>query len=547
MKLNKYSILALGALAVVSCSDMDEQIQEGSYLSADQVQESTEAIPERVDAAFTGMYNLMGDPYSVFGSQGRADDWGIPMIMLSLDAEGPDLWMANNNYNWFSTCGELSSRNANYANPYIRYVLPYRQIGIINEFVNSISADTQDKALIYKVAQARAMRAYDYMLLAPYFQFSYQTSKDLPCIPVLVDGVDYANNPRASVEDVYTIIMNDLNYAVEKLEGFERTNKALINLNVAYGLRARAYMNMGMYAEAAADAAKAVEGYTPATIEELAAGPRFCNIEETNWIWGITLTEDQVKEGELATPASWYSPFSGLGYGAACACTPSINTLLYNKIPSTDVRKQWWIDENLYSPLLDKTSWNGVTGVEISTLVIEDWKVPFTPYNNVKFGMKDGTGSTFNSSDFPLMRVEEMILVEIEGLAKSGEASLAQTKLENFVKTYRDPNYSATASGRTLENEIWYQRRVELWGEGFAVSDLMRLNKPMVRILDTDAGAFPDAFAFNMASDDPWRLMRFPQTEMNTNAGIVDNEGGSIPEPGQNPGLRDGVTNPEFK
>lgn len=547
MKLNRYSILALGALAVVSCSDMDEQIQEGSYLSADQMQESTEAIPERVDAAFAGMYNMMGEPYSVFGASGRADDWGIPMIMLSLDAEGSDLWMANSDYNWFSTCGELSSRDANYANPYIRYVLPYKQIGIINEFVASIAADTQDENLIYKLAQARAMRAFDYMLLVPYFQFNYQTSKDLPSIPVLSAGVDYANNPRASVETVYSLIMDDLNYAVGALEGFERTNKAHIDQKVAYGLRARAYMNMGMYAEAAADAAKAIEGYTPATMEELAAGSRFCDINEANWMWGVTLTEDQVRNGVLATPASWFSPFSGTGYSAACAVTPSINTLLYDKIPATDVRKQWWLDENCYSPLLETTTWNGVTGIDIATLVIEDWKVPFTPYNNVKFTMKDGTGSTFNSSDYPLMRVEEMILVEIEGLAKSGSTGEAQTKLENFVKTYRDPNYSATASGRTLENEIWYQRRVELWGEGFAVSDLMRLNKPMVRFHDTNPGSFPDAFAFNMAADDPWRLMRFPQTEMNTNAGIVDNEGGHIPEPGQNPGLRDGVTNAEFK
>ena len=543
MKLNRFSIIALGALTVVSCSDIDEQFPEGGILTSEQIQETTEAIPERTEATFTGMYNMMGESFSVFPSSGRADDWGIPMIMLSLDGEGPDMWMANNNYNWFSTCGEFSSRNANYANPYIRYILPYRQIGIANEVLASISPDTEDQNAIYKMAQARAIRAYDYMLLAPYFQFNYETSKDKPCIPVLKDGVDYANNPRATVEEVYNIIIEDLNYAVEHLEGYERASKAYVNLNVAYGLRARAYLNMGMYAEAAADAAKAIEGYNPATMDELAAGPRFCKADETNWMWGVVITDDQAKNGGLATPASWFSAFTGDGYAPATQVTPSINSLLYNKIPATDVRKAWWIDTNLYSPLLDKISWNGVTGVEISKLVLDDGsKVAYAPYTNVKFGMKSGIGSPINSNDFPLMRVEEMILVEIEGLAKSGQESAAKTKLESFVKTYRDPNYTVEAGGRTLDNEIWYQRRVELWGEGFATSDMMRLNKPLVRFHDNNPGSFPDAHAFNMPANDPWRLLRFPQTEMNTNAGIIDNEGGEQPVPGQNAGLRDGVT-----
>lgn len=543
MKLNRFSIIALGALTVVSCSDIDEQFPEGGILTSEQIQETTEAIPERTEATFTGMYNMMGESYSVFPSSGRADDWGIPMIMLSLDGEGPDMWMANNNYNWFSTCGEFSSRNANYANPYIRYILPYRQIGIANEVLASISPDTEDQNAIYKMAQARAIRAYDYMLLAPYFQFNYETSKDKPCIPVLKDGVDYANNPRATVEEVYNIIIEDLNYAVEHLEGYERASKAYVNLNVAYGLRARAYLNMGMYAEAAADAAKAIEGYNPATMDELAAGPRFCSADEANWMWGVIITDDQAKNGTRATPASWFSAFTGDGYAPATQVTPSINSLLYNKIPATDVRKAWWIDTNLYSPLLDKISWNGVTGAEISALVLDDGsKVAYLPYTNVKFGMKSGIGSPINNNDYPLMRVEEMILVEIEGLAKSGQESAAKTKLESFVKTYRDPNYTVDAGGRTLDNEIWYQRRVELWGEGFATSDMMRLNKPLVRFHDNNPGSFPEAHAFNMPANDPWRLLRFPQTEMNTNAGIIDNEGGEQPVPGQNAGLRDGVT-----
>ena len=47
---------------------------------------------------------------------------------------------------------------------------------------------------------------------------------------------------------------------------------------------------------------------------------------------------------------------------------------------------------------------------------------------------------------------------------------------------------------------------------------------------------------FNVAADNAYLNMRFPTTEMNNNRGIVDNQGGSQPVQGDNPTLRDGVT-----
>ena len=114
--------------------------------------------------------------------------------------------------------------------------------------------------------------------------------------------------------------------------------------------------------------------------------------------------------------------------------------------------------------------------------------------------------------------------------------------LESFVKTYRDPSYSSNGRGLDLTDEIWFQRRVELWGEGFFMFDAKRLGKPVVRTHGADTTNVPDAFAFNIAADDGWLNMRFPQDEMDNNIGIIDNKGGSVPIPGQNSNLRDGVT-----
>ena len=540
MKFYKISFLALaGLMTVASCNDIDEMEPASGALTEDQVQQSKELNPARSEASFSAMFNIMGLPNGVFNrSSPRADDFGFIMSAISSDAEGPDFIYDDSGYNWFSTCGEYSSRNANYANPYIRYATPYNQIKMANDLIKE-NKETTDSVGKNMCAQAHAIRAFDYLALVQYFQFNYQIAKDKPGVPIVTEETpdeQLTNNPRASVEEVFKLIISDLDYAIENLDN-NRTNKTRVNQQVAYGLRARANLIMGKWQEALNDAEKAMAGYTPATITE----PAFCELSEPNWIWGIEITQNMVLVSGYPTCSSWLSSFSGDGYAAATACYAMINTMLWNKIPATDVRKGWWVDENLYSPLLENVSWNGASGVDLAKLQIDDVKEPFNPYSNVKFGMKDGIGSENNINDFPLMRVEEMILVKAECQARLGQDGAARTTLESFVKTYRDPEYSSTAGGRSLTDEIWYQRRVELWGEGFAMSDIMRLQKPVVRFHD-DTCNQPAAFRFNIPADDAWLLMRFCDSETNTNAGIIDNTGSKQPEQDQYPNLRDGVT-----
>ncbi|MDE6012185.1 MAG: RagB/SusD family nutrient uptake outer membrane protein, partial [Prevotella sp.] len=449
MKFNKISILAVaGALMLTACDDVNKMDPAGSNISAGQLTDTYGAIPGRVDATFSGMFTMMGEPYGIFGSsRERADDFGFIMAALSQDAEGADYIYPNSDYSWFSTCGEYTSRNPEYANPYIRYAICYNQIKIANDIISSLSA-VEDATNQNKVAQARAARAFGYLNLVPYFQFNYQSHQNDPCVPIVTpETVDPATNPRATVQEVYDLIMSDLDAAINVLTS-DRSDKTRINSNVAYGLRARANLYMGKWAEAAADAAKAAEGYTPATIEEVST-PAFVDINEHNWIWGFYMSDDMGSDS-YATCSSWLSSFSANSYTAGAGCYAMINNLLFNKIPATDVRKGWWVDASLHSPLLSTINWGGVTGDEISTLAIDDVKQPFLPYTNVKFGMKKGIGSVMNANDFPYMRVEEMILIQAEGLAKSGNEAQGRQILENFVKTYRDHSYSSTDGGRNL-------------------------------------------------------------------------------------------------
>jgi hypothetical protein len=301
---------------------------------------------------------------------------------------------------------------------------------------------------------------------------------------------------------------------------------------------------MGEWLKAAQDAEKAAEGFTPATMDQLKA-PAFYDIAEGNWIWGYDMTLEVAKIFILATPSSWVRSFSGNGYAPATQVYSCINNLLYDKIPGTDVRKNWWVNEDLYSPILDEIVWpyegTNYTGLGLANLEISDVKMAFLPYTNVKFGMNT-IGSENNDEDWPLMRVEEMILIQAEGYAKHGDPAKAKQILEAFVKTYRDPAYSVDNTGRKLEDEIWFQRRVELWGEGFANNDTRRLGKPLVRFHEGKKTNVPDNFCINLTPTDGWWLMRFPTAEKNTNFAIVDNSDGESPVKYQNGDLRDGVT-----
>ncbi len=329
-------IYIVTAVLLASCAGFEQMAPQGGTLLSSQVKTANEYAPSRGNAPFNGMYTKLGAPVSVFGggADGRPDDFGFIMIAFSSDLEAADVVTANSGYNWFSTCGALTSRNGDYANPYIRYAAPYNEIAAANEIIATYPSDSTEPEILYKLAQARAIRAFAYLNLAPYFQFRYETSADLPCVPLVTEQTtNFTENPRASVAQVYSLILNDLDWAIDNLDGFVRTDKSRIDQQTAYGLRARTNLYMGRWKEAAADAAKAAEGYAPATIDEVSK-PSFYRIDEHNWIWGYDMTTDVAMVNPYATASSWIRSFSGDGYSAGTQVYSCINNLLFNKIPT---------------------------------------------------------------------------------------------------------------------------------------------------------------------------------------------------------------------
>lgn len=544
-----FTLAVFSAFSFNSCQDLDLHY-EGGTLDDEQVTKTVAALPERINSAVNGMYSILGQPDGYFkrGSSYRADDFGYPCIALGQDLNSGDMTNIVSGYDWFSVALEWSDRTPTYANPTIRLGLFYRVLYAAKDVLSAIPENTDNADLIYKRGQAKALRAFSYLSLAPYFQFKYIGNEDKPSLPMMKDGVDPRNNPRAPLKELYASIISDLTDAIADLDGFVRSNKGIIDQRVAYGLRARAYLNMGEWAKAAADADLALTGYTPYTMSELKS-PGFNNANDHNWMWALLLPADLISAANYATIPSQLGSFSGDAYVAYAGIYRSINILLWKKIPATDVRKSWWLDENKRSPYLEGLTWKDeaknitYTGQDIPNASIADVKAPMNKYTNVKFGQLAGVGSPYNYGDWCMMRAEEMYLIKAEATAKAGNLSAGKQLLENFVKNYRNPSFTSTAGSiEDFENEVWLQRRIELWGEGFAMSDVMRLGKNVVRYHVGEETNVPEAYRFNISASDPWMLLRFVQGETTNNVGVVNNDGGTQPKQGDGSGLKDGVT-----
>ena len=330
---------------------------------------------------------------------------------------------------------------------------------------------------------------------------------------------ELTNNPRQTVEAVYKFIMEDLDEAIVDLDGYYRADKGMVDQAVAYGFRARVNLLLNNGQAAADDAAKAIalSGAQPYTRAEVSQ-PTFCSATANSVIWANIIVEsnDIVQSGVVNWPSHMSSLFTD-GYTGVGAYR-SIASALYDQIPATDVRHGWWLDENLSSPLLENNNYSVWKEVAESD--------PSMQYVNVKFGVAGDNMQTLTAAaDWILMRYEEMLFVQAEGLAMAGKEGEAKALLENFVQQNRDPKYTCTGDVREA---IWLQRRIELWGEGFAFFDLQRLEKPTVR---TNSSNWPAAWVVDVPANHSARLWVIPQKEIEANDGISEQDNNPFVSP----------------
>lgn len=543
MKFTKILFGTLAAASLGACADLDTEILD-NYVSTEQKQDVLELDPAKASASVMGVYSQFS---TIFSVNTEHYDFGYPAAMIGFDSQGVDYISKNSGYNWFAMYNSLSSNAPTSIRSGMLWYYQYSQINTVNTLVGSIPADTDNDELKFFRAQGLATRSFDYWTLAQVYAFNYADHKTALCVPVITDenSQDAALNgaPRATVEEVYVQIMKDINEAITLLEESNTkasdvvTNKPkrCVSLATAYGLRARYYLTMGLYADAANDAEKAIAAFSgkPYSMEDVSK-PTFTSINDDAWMWGIAIDENQdgIAGGSIVNFPAMSCSFS-YGYCDQGGAWRWCSKVLYDWIPNTDVRKGWFLDANRKSRNLSKEQQKYLDGFATGAPTYgQDASTNLMPYTNVKFDSYQGVlEQSLNASDVPLMRVEEMYLIKAEGLGMGGNLEGGKQALTDFVRTYRDPGYACTAStAADFQDEVWRQRRVELWGEGLSYFDIMRLKKP----IDRRGAMYPAAWRYNVAYETPIMLFLVPDSEMSANKAITENnEQASQPTPAE--------------
>lgn len=540
--LNKIVASLLAGAMFTACADLNIE-PVGSTITSNQKEEVAKVDPSKLLASVTGIPAMMTAAGLLTGdTQSYQWDFGFPSLMLQFDMRGVDMYSIYTGYNWFQSAQGLLDCAANSQFGYNAWEYNYQMIRSCNSLLEtalpSIDPEATDDVTNtqkFYAAQALAFRAYGYLYLVQAFQFTYDGNKDALAVPIITEenSNDAAVNgcPYSTVDEVYAQILSDLDKAIDFMEGNPVTPRTVLDnkanrffyLHAAYGLRARANLVMTNWAAAAADAQKAIENFSgaPLSLTE-AAKPGFNSADEHNWMLGIAVAEtDNVVRTGIVNFPSHMGSFSH-GYATAVGAFKWINTKLFETIAYSDVRRGWWLDEAGESANLTEAQQAYCKSISATAGV----QVKFAPYKGV-------LDTDINASDIPLMRVEEMYLIKAEAEGMQNVATGVQL-LNEFVKTYRDPKYTFSAADKdAFRDEIWRQRRIELWGEGLSYFDLLRFKKP----LDRRGGGWPAQTIFNIDANNYALIYVTPQEEINTNKalnGEFNHPEGSYPTPVSN-------------
>jgi len=484
MKKNKiiYTFLLAGAI-LSSCSKDYLDVAPQSAINSEQLGSSSAATMGTLKGILSSLRS-----YGVTGYAGH-EDYGHKSILSVLDLMGHDVIM--NNLNWGGFNYNYTGRVMTNSRAHMPWFTYYTQIKNANTIVNSVPADTENSELKAIRGQALALRGYFHFMLARIYGPTFVGNESKLSVPV---SAEERSTRRNTVAEVYAQIESDLKASIESLEGYKRgSNLEMIDKSVAQAFLADVYLEMGKYADAAIQAKQARDGYSLLSASEWKNG--FYNISQNETMWGADLN------AELTTfVANFYSHFDNTNVGYAEGGNISIDKRLYDAMSDSDIRKEMF------------------ASAEGATFTVGNESYEYGPYTSFKF--RDLTVDR-TAGDYIYLRSAILYYIEAEALAKLGKDNEAKDVLFEITSA-RDAGYTkSTKTGAALVEEIILQKRIELWGEGYAWFDLKRLKQGVIR--DYTGSNHPDYGKFNIPAGDNKFLFMIPQAEVDANPEILPN------------------------
>jgi starch-binding outer membrane protein, SusD/RagB family len=498
MKLNKISLYAAIFGATLSLTSCEKDYLETAPSNAVPFEDAY-GSKAGMEAALTGIYRLMRQAPVNQGTVSH-DSYGVPALMTTFDVMGQDV-MANNG--WFMFQYELDNKLNIYRGPRTIWGHGYNLITNANSiiaFAPDVPNTTEAERKAFE-AEARAIRAFAFFDLVRTYQHTYLKNPQALGVPLMLEPTTPTTEgkERATLEQVYAQMLEDLIFAEQNLTG-ARTMKSRINQHVVQGLLARVYLEMGQWENAAEFARKARESYPLMTPAEYKAG--FNNYGNAEWIWGLPQAADQNNafasffsfyDGRYTLDANGSRNYVRRGYNNFRA-----NDQFVALFSENDARREFQEDEKAFN------------------LNSEGRKIWTSDrYTITKFkDLPDLSGHIV------LMRAAEMFLIEAEAEARLGNFIKAQGLLLELRRNrYTNPGLvlPSIATGQALIDEIHVERRKELYGEGFALLDIKRLQKPLVR-----EGNHTAVLGTTPANSNLF-IHQIPQTEIDANPKIEQN------------------------
>jgi len=231
MKLRNIAIAGMVSVTLFSCRDLDEYNPSGS--TAEAVWNTPEGFVTLVNSAYQQQRNWYGKEDGVFMSE-----------------SGSDLWYNSDKGSYAAQLTQYAGLGAATGNPNrAAWTLLWRGINQCNAGINRINQAgfTNEAEKNKRLAELRFMRAFYYWHVVETWGGVMLRTEETN------DPAGVLTAKRSSVEDFYTLILSDLQFASENLplkkdwgNEYSRASK-----QAALGFLARAYLSRAYYAKGA--------------------------------------------------------------------------------------------------------------------------------------------------------------------------------------------------------------------------------------------------------------------------------------------------------
>lgn len=543
MKNMKNNIFKAGifAVALTSFSACIEETEPmGRTVTTEQVQKQEEAA--------TSFAWSMPAKFNDVWSSSRHYSFGYGAVMQVRDQMTQDLGEGgDNNYTWWDAWASNQYQGEDYVYPQFVWNSYWGFLLATNTLLESIDITKASAKQQGLYATGLAQRALIYLDMARMYEFLPNdiytgenefgrdvTGLTLPIVTEKTTAEEARNNPRVPHAKMVEFIKGDLETSLQYIDNLPSefaVTKTVADKACVNGLLARLYLWDASYREemkleGAEDAYKAAAHYAREAINDAKINPMTqtqCLDTKTGfndincWMWGVTQNSETptVKTG-IINWTSWLSNQTTYGYtGSGTGMYVSIDKNLYDRISDNDFRKLMFVAP-ANSPLAEQITYpEGMSAADRAAMVA---------YASVKFRPNEGNCDDYNtgsSASYPIMRVEEMYFIEAEAIAHY-DVDLGLSKLTDFMKTYgmRNPNYSCLKTSKEdVIEEIIFQKRIELWGEGQTFFDIKRLNYPVVRGYDGTNHQVGERL--NTTTRPAWMNIVMVRTEQENNPAVL--------------------------